>query len=149
MTLEEVKAQLARVDHRVDGIAFRWHVSEAWERVPVFQDAIPSLPSHPAHVGYFVQIEYDEADIDDPHGPPLVQQGRRWFVGMGVSPDEVLQTALNAALASAEHRTREWFLVDGVRCYGPHQPASRLIQAQRQDAADRYVEGLAKAARDA
>lgn len=123
LSIEDVRAQVARVDHKVDGITFRWNVSMAWETTGP-TGARPEAPE----IGYFIQIEYDEVDIDDPHGPALVQQGRRWFVGLNVSESEVIQTCLKAALASAEHRTREWFLVDGVRAYGPHMDADKLVE---------------------
>lgn len=124
MTLDyrDIIAQTERVQHLVDGIEFRWNVSYAYERTYRSKPGIK-----PSHTGYFIQIEYDEVDIDDPHGPKLVQQGRRWFVGSEVNESEVLQTMLKAALASAEHRTREWFLVDGQRIYGPHMNADRLV----------------------
>jgi hypothetical protein len=122
LSLDDVRVQLERVDLQVDGIAFRWNVSGAWEDAGDVDDREDLVK-----IGYFIQIEYDEADIDDPSGPLMVQQGRRWFVGLDVSKTEVIQTALKAALASAEHRTREWFLVDGVRAYGPHQDVDDLV----------------------
>lgn len=120
LTIDDVRAQLDRVDHLVDGIAFRWNVTAAWESA-----GEPGSGHGARYVGFFVQIEYDEADVDT--GVMAVQQGRRWFVGRDVTPTEVVQTALKAALASAEHRTREHFLVDGVRAYGPHQDVDDLV----------------------
>lgn len=139
LTIEHVRAQVARVEHEVDGIAFRWNVTKAWEGNVSYYG---SARSGPEHVGYFVQIEYDE--VDDPYGPLATQQGRRWFVGSGVSPDEVLQTCLKAALASAEHRTREWFLVDGQRVYGPHQAVSERAMAGRMAEVSEGLRALAR-----
>lgn len=119
LTLAQVEEQVARVSLLVDGIAFRWNVTQAWETVATSNDRQPDP------IGYLIQIEYDEPDVDT--GDMAVQQGRRWFVGCDVSKSEVVQTMLKAALASAEHRTREWFLVDGVRAYGPHQDVDDLV----------------------
>lgn len=119
LTIENVREQIARVDHRVDGIEFGWHVTKAYESSARSPEII--------HVGYFIQITYYEVDIDNPQGDEVLQEGRKWFVGLNVTPSEVIQTCLKAALASAEHRTREWFLVDGVRAYGPHQTADDLV----------------------
>jgi hypothetical protein len=124
LTIEDVRAQVARVSHKVDGIEFRWNVSYAFEAIQ--EGDLQTLVAAP--IGFFVQIEYDEADIDDlsDSGALEVQQGRKWFVGAHVSESEVIQTMLKAALASAEHRTREWFLVDGKRIYGPHMSSHEL-----------------------
>jgi hypothetical protein len=126
LTIEDVRAQVARVSHKVDGIEFRWNVSRAYEWLGDEGRWMIDEEDHVVHVGFFIQIEYDEADIDDPGGALEVQQGRKWFVGKHVSESEVIQTMLKAALASAEHRTREWFLVDGRRIYGPHMDANEL-----------------------
>jgi hypothetical protein len=122
LTLEDVRAQVARVSHKVDGIEFRWNVSYALE----LQADMDHTLDESNLIGFFIQIEYDEVDIEDPSGPMQRQQGRKWFVSEFASESEVIQTMLKAALASAEHRTREWFLVDGKRIYGPHLDANEL-----------------------
>ena len=123
LTRRIVEEQAARVTHQVDGLTFRWRITGAYEAPS------PAYADRPEHVGWFVQMLYDEPDIDDPTGPPLEQATRKWLVPLEGQPHEVLQTMLKAALGSAEHRVREWFLVDGVRAYGPHQDVERLIDA--------------------
>lgn len=61
--------------------------------------------------GYFVQIEYDEADVRT--GEMSVQRGRKWIVSRHATESEVVQTCFKACLDSAEHQVREHF------CYQP------------------------------
>lgn len=134
LTVDEVKAQVARITHEVDGHKFSWNVTYAYE-----SDTRWPPTGSPKHIGYFVQITYYESDIDNPSGEELLQEGRKWFVERNVTASEVIQTCLKAALASAEHRTREWFLVDGVRAYGPHQTVEDLVQLLKSKQLDETV----------
>lgn len=115
LTIEEVRAALARIDLTVDGLTFRWEVTVAWESI---YDGDPR-EVEPDMIGYFIEMNYDEADIDT--GAMEVQRTSKWLVSTEASISEVFQRCLKIALASAEHRTREFFLVDGVRVFGPHQ----------------------------
>ena len=122
LTIDEVQAQIDRMEHGVDGITFRWNVSYAYA-----SDSRWPLSGSPSHVGFFIQMEYDEVDLDDPSGPTQVQRTERWLISKEARPSEVFQRCLRVALASAEHRVREHFLVDGVRIYGPHLDADELV----------------------
>jgi hypothetical protein len=80
--------------------------------------------------GFFVQIEYDEADIRDGH--MALQRGRKWYVSRFATESEIVQTMLTAALASAEHQCREHFAYrpagadEAKPIYGPHFSAEAL-----------------------
>lgn len=75
--------------------------------------------------GFFVQIRYMETCVIT--GELEEQAGRKWYVSRYAVDSEVIQTALKAALASAEHVVREHFKVDGVLPYGPHMDVERLV----------------------
>lgn len=80
--------------------------------------------------GYFLQIVYMEDDVRT--GEPQQQRGRKWYVSKHATESEVVQTALGAALASAEHQVREAFMYrptavdEPRRVYGPHFHAAAL-----------------------
>lgn len=114
LTLERVIALTEDVECDLDGIAFRWCVTEAWESEPD-----RPLLSAPSLIGFFVQLRYDEPDIAT--GVVEEQRALRWFVDRDASESEVYQRMLRAHLASAEHRVREHFKVKGQSLYGPHQ----------------------------
>lgn len=60
----------------------------------------------------------------------LVEQyGRKFYVSPHMTDGEILQTALLAAIQFAEHETREAFLFDGVRLFGPHKSVAALMHA--------------------
>lgn len=88
--------------------------------------------------GFYVQIAYMEACVVS--GEPELQKGRKWYVSRHAAPSEVIQTALKAALASAEHVVREHFQVDGVLPYGPHMDVDALVGLLKaRDATDARV----------
>ena len=80
----------------------------------------------------FIQIAYDEVDVDEPERGLREQRGRKWKISRWMIEDEVFRTMLAASLASAEHRVREHFLVDGVRVFGPHLDINQLIEFVKQ-----------------
>lgn len=94
-----------------------------------------SYPDHRWKVGAmehgaYLQIVYVELDVDD--GKSKVQSGRKWVISPHATDSEIYQTALKAALTSAEHRVREHFLVDGLRVFGPHLDIDALLRFARE-----------------
>lgn len=116
LTLERVRALTEDVECDVDGVAFRWAVTVAYESETGSALSI-GLDVRP--IGFFVQLRYDEPDIET--GVMEEQRALKWFVDKDASDGEVYQRMLRAHLASAEHRVREHFKVKGVLAYGPHQ----------------------------
>lgn len=93
--------------------------------------------------GAFLQLTYMEQDVDAPPAvgnvgaysapaPRVPQHGRKWHVSQHATDSEIFQTALKAALTSAEHRVREHFLVDGLRVFGPHLDIEAMLMFVRQ-----------------
>lgn len=75
--------------------------------------------------GFMVQIRFMDNDVVTHE--LAEQSGRKWYVSRHATDSEVIQTALKAALASAEHEVRERFRVDGVLPYGPHMDIDALV----------------------
>jgi len=72
----------------------------------------------------YLQLSYDESDVVT--GEPAVQHTRKWFLSPHMTRSELVQTALKAALTSAEHRVREHFLYRGRAVFGPHLNVDKL-----------------------
>lgn len=70
--------------------------------------------------GYLLQLEYYEADIDDPTGPPLLQRSRKWYISPHMTETEIVETAFTMCVRSMYHITREHFTYKGARVYSPH-----------------------------
>lgn len=74
--------------------------------------------------GWFLQIEYLEDDVVT--GESAMQRGRKWYVSRHATESEVVQSALVACLASAEHQVREHFTYQPTEddkpraIFGPH-----------------------------
>jgi len=104
--------------------------------------AIAELVSYDGHrwrfgtmdKGYFVQIQYDEPDIDT--SEMCEQHGRKWYVSRYATRSEIVQTMLKAALTSAEHRVREHFTYRGARIFGPHFDVEALLHLTHTGAKD-------------
>ena len=63
-------------------------------------------------------------------GQPVVAwSGRVWFIEDPVSEDNLIKTALAAALQCEEHECRESFTYKGVRLFDPHISVGRLMGA--------------------
>lgn len=75
--------------------------------------------------GFLVQIRFMDTNLVTFEVEE--QSGRKWYVSRHATDSEVIQTALKAALASAEHEVRERFRVDGVLPYGPHMDVDALV----------------------
>ena len=65
------------------------------------------------------RITYYEPDTDT--GQPEKQHGRWWYVEDHWSHDDLVKTCWLAITISDEHRRREWFKVNGVAVFNPHQ----------------------------
>lgn len=79
--------------------------------------------------GFFIQIMYVEEDVDT--GTLEPQRGRKWHVPASATKSAVVQTALKAALTSAEHVVREHFTYKGARIFGPHFDIEDLVEICR------------------
>jgi hypothetical protein len=60
-------------------------------------------------------------------GKSLPWYGRKWLLSYHMTDGEVVQTALMAALAAAEHEVRETFKYLGKAIYGPHLDVNKLV----------------------
>jgi len=76
--------------------------------------------------GFFVQLVYDEADVDTGKVEP--QHGRKWYVSPHSTRSEIVQTMLLAAITSAEHRVREHFRYRNARVFMPHFSVDALAR---------------------
>lgn len=56
-------------------------------------------------------------------------KGREYLIPPSSSDDFIVKTALKAALDYAEHETRENFLYQGERIFGPHIPLRAAKEA--------------------
>lgn len=66
----------------------------------------------------FLQLHYQEPDVRS--GELEWQHSRKWLLSPWMTDSEVVQTALKAALTSAEHRTREHFRYRDRAIFSPH-----------------------------
>lgn len=78
---------------------------------------------------FYVQVRYMEPDIYT--GELVEQQARVWIVPPDATPSHVVQICFGAALASAEHQCREFFLWKGKRVFGPHMEIDDLAGVAR------------------
>ena len=56
------------------------------------------------------------------------QNGRWWRLSHHMTPGELVQTALKAALTAEEHEAREWFTYKGKAIFGPHLDIDKLVE---------------------
>jgi len=71
--------------------------------------------------GFLLQIEYMEADIDNPADPkPVLQRARKWYVSPFSTETEIVETAFKAVKTSMMHVVKEHFAYKGRRVYSPH-----------------------------
>lgn len=59
---------------------------------------------------------------------PTQQMGRKWYLSEHMLDEEILQTALLAALTFEEHEAREAFRFNGRKLFGPHKALPVLVQ---------------------
>lgn len=76
--------------------------------------------------GYFLQVEYMEADIDT--GVVEKQRARKWYVSPFSTETEVVETAFKACRVSMEHVLKEHFTYRGRRVYSPHFEVGARIE---------------------
>ena len=71
--------------------------------------------------GFLLQIEYLEADIDNPGDPtPTLQRARKWYLSAFSTETEIVETAFKATRVSMDHVLKEHFTYKGRRVYSPH-----------------------------
>lgn len=68
-------------------------------------------------------------------GSPLIWHGRKWRLSPHMTRSEVVQTALMAVLAAAEHEARERFRYRGQAIFAPHFNVDRLVELCELDGA--------------
>lgn len=71
----------------------------------------------------FLQVEGYVRDLTDPTGEDSTfgwQRGSRQWVSPAAKESDIFRMMLAMLIAFDEHETREAFLVDGVRVFGPH-----------------------------
>ncbi len=78
------------------------------------------------HGGIYLQAHYPEADIVTKQ--PSAQYSRKWLLSPQMTKSELVQTAFKLCMTSMEHRTREHFLYNGKRVFGPHFDVDALWQ---------------------
>jgi hypothetical protein len=90
-----------------------------------------------SHGGVFMQASYMEPDTYT--RDMETQLTRKWLLSPGMTESEVVQTAFKCCLTSMEHRTRESFLYQGARIFGPHFDVTDLVALckDREDAGGR------------
>lgn len=108
-----------------DGIATAFRSTPLDEILADVHYADRRFITGPMGDGYYLQIAYTEADVET--GQPQEHHGRKWYVSRHATRGEVVQTALKAALTSAEHQVREHFLYKGRRIFGPHFDLDALV----------------------
>lgn len=74
------------------------------------------------HGMVYLQVEGKVRDLTDPlnPGPTRWQRGTKAYISEHAVDSEVFQCALSLLITFDEHETREAFLVDGKRVFGPH-----------------------------
>lgn len=70
--------------------------------------------------GFLLQLQYYEADIENPTGPPLLQRARKWYISPWMTETEIVETAFAACRRSMDHMLKEHFTYQGQRVYSPH-----------------------------
>lgn len=100
---------------------------------------------HPEHVyeilkedaHYFMRVRFAAPDNTEVwgggrhHAAPMtayLQLGRKWRLSPHMTDGEVIQTALMATLACAEHEHRERFTYKGKAIFGPHFDVEKLVE---------------------
>ena len=103
--------QIGEIVSRIQCVGFRFRVA--------YVDASKNV---------FLQVELAHAaDI----------RGRKWYVSPYCTESEIVQTALAAVLAFAEHEIRETFQYKQATVYGPHFPVSELVKLTKSVVLDR------------
>jgi len=71
--------------------------------------------------GFLLQLEYEEADVDNPTDPtPTTQRARKWYVSPFSTETEIVETAFKSCRVSLDHVLKEHFLYKKRRVYSPH-----------------------------
>lgn len=73
----------------------------------------------------FVQVVYDEPDVDDLNGEIKTQYGRKWFISKFSTETEIVETCWAAVQRSMLHVAKENFYYRGARIYSPHIPVGQ------------------------
>lgn len=68
-------------------------------------------------------------DVNQPRAL-VTQTGRKFYLSPHMTDEEILQTALLAALVFEEHEAREAFRFDGARLFGPHKSMDALSHCE-------------------
>jgi hypothetical protein len=55
------------------------------------------------------------------------QSGRKWYLSLHMTKNEIVQTAFKAVLTAIEHEARESFLYKEERIFGPHYDIEELV----------------------
>lgn len=77
---------------------------------------------------YFLRVQGCSRDNTKPAStPPIHWHGRKWRLSPHMTDGEVVQTALMATLAAAEHEHRERFRYKGVSVFDPHYDIDQLV----------------------
>lgn len=91
--------------------------------------------------GYLLQLEYMEADVDDPKGDPTpkLQRARKWYLSPYSTETEIVETAFKAVKTSMMHVVKEHFTYKGRRVYSPHFNVNARIRLCDEGAFDGRV----------
>jgi len=91
--------------------------------------------------GYLLQLQYYEADIENPEGPPVLQRARKWYISPWMTETEIVETAFAAARRSMDHVLKEHFTYKGQRVYSPHFDINARLELAQQNRFDRRPDG--------
>lgn len=93
------------------------------------------------------RITYIEADADNYANFPWdenpvveAQYGRWWYIERDMSEEAIIKTAWLALTVSDEHARREWFRVDGVQIFSPHNRILNNDEQQRKESEEEPTE---------
>jgi hypothetical protein len=70
--------------------------------------------------GFLLQLAYEEADVERPGSPPVLQKSRKHYVSPWATETEIVETAFLCAERSWLHVLKEHFTYRGRRVYSPH-----------------------------
>lgn len=81
---------------------------------------------------FYLQWEFKAPDwTSDDRKTLLPWKSRKWHLSEHMTENEIVQTALAAALTAEEHEAREAFAYMGVRLFHPHISIAALMDAAR------------------
>lgn len=87
--------------------------------------------------GFLLQLQYYEADVENPTGPPLLQRARKWYISPWMTETEIVETAFAACRRSMDHMLKEHFTYQGQRVYSPHFDIKARLDLARRKQFDR------------